>query len=378
MPNEGRRNTALDALRGIAILLVLGSHAVYRPLKPILSLEPLARFWRDVGWTGVDLFFVLSGYLVSSLLLREVRRTGKLNVWGFWVRRAYKIIPSYAVLIVVSHLLRPMGTVKILSDLTLMQSYIPGAWGHTWSLSVEEHFYFLIAIYLLVLCRRGNKALDGMWRIIPFLGILCPSLRFVVGEICGYGLWTTLFPSVLRLDCLAFGMGIAFVMEMANDSVKKFLFSVSPAKWAISGALLFVLLTPFLGFRSGRVVNTMGLTAVYLSYGAIVFGAVRSPGLFGTNLLTQTLAFIGRISYNIYLWHVGFLLSMQGIKLNVYAIWAIYVAGSILVGWVATVIIERPFLRLRDKRALGRVLPFPGVVQSRLDDMDAVKIKRKY
>ena len=79
MPNEGRRNTALDALRGIAILLVLGSHAVYRPLKPILSLEPLARFWRDVGWTGVDLFFVLSGYLVSSLLLREVRAVRRLR-----------------------------------------------------------------------------------------------------------------------------------------------------------------------------------------------------------------------------------------------------------------------------------------------------------
>ena len=86
------RNQSLDVLRGIAILLVLGRHFNYFPL------------WRQAGWIGVDLFFVLSGFLISGLLFQEYKNTGKLDVRRFILCRGLKIWPSYYLLILATML----------------------------------------------------------------------------------------------------------------------------------------------------------------------------------------------------------------------------------------------------------------------------------
>jgi peptidoglycan/LPS O-acetylase OafA/YrhL len=84
------RLSQLDVLRGVAILLVIGRHPVVEATAAG-RIAPLANLWYHFGWTGVDLFFVLSGFLIGGLLFAELRRTGRLNVSRFLIRRAFKI-----------------------------------------------------------------------------------------------------------------------------------------------------------------------------------------------------------------------------------------------------------------------------------------------
>ena len=90
----GPRLAELDFLRGIAIIMVIGYHGAM-PASAAGRLEPFIRAWQSWGWTGVDLFFVLSGFLVGGLLFREIRLHGRLEVRRFIIRRGLKIWPMY-------------------------------------------------------------------------------------------------------------------------------------------------------------------------------------------------------------------------------------------------------------------------------------------
>src|SRR5689334_3796032 len=123
------RSFNLDVLRGLAVLMVLGRHF------PILPL------WTRIGWAGVDLFFVLSGFLVSSLLFREWQTTGNLNVRRFYIRRACKIYPAlYAFLIVTTFIQWNHSPWADAARIALfIQNYgaaMRGPWTHLWSLAV--------------------------------------------------------------------------------------------------------------------------------------------------------------------------------------------------------------------------------------------------
>ena len=122
----------LDALRALAVLLVLGHHVTWNPI------------WVRFGWSGVDVFFVLSGFLISGLLFREYKQYGSIHILRFWTRRALKIYPAYYLLILATVTGRmlaktPIGWSHIWPDLIFVQSYVPGTWGHLWSLTIEEH-----------------------------------------------------------------------------------------------------------------------------------------------------------------------------------------------------------------------------------------------
>src|SRR6266704_4580413 len=130
------RNHSLDVLRGGAILLVIGFH-----------LDPFG-VWRG-GFVGVDLFFVLSGFLISGLLFRDFTNHGQIQLIGFWLRRAFKILPPLyiflalmAVLMLAFHL---YPGAKFLAAVFFFSNYLAdpnqaGVFvGHTWSLAIEEH-----------------------------------------------------------------------------------------------------------------------------------------------------------------------------------------------------------------------------------------------
>lgn len=135
MNSNNRRLRELDFLRGIAILLVLMRHA------------DLFDFTTRVGWIGVDLFFVLSGFLVSGLLFKEYLKFGTIRPMRFLVRRGFKIYPIYflfyPIYILPLILARDLSLVYMFADLTFVQNYVNGwgyAYGASWSLAVEEHF----------------------------------------------------------------------------------------------------------------------------------------------------------------------------------------------------------------------------------------------
>mgnify|MGYP001205359475 CR=1 FL=1 len=96
------RNLNLDILRAIAILLVLGRHMQVCPSDISPTISAITQKWQDIGWIGVDLFFVLSGFLVSMLLFKEVRIKGRLSIRHFLIRRGLKIYPSFYFFILVT------------------------------------------------------------------------------------------------------------------------------------------------------------------------------------------------------------------------------------------------------------------------------------
>ena len=153
------RILVLDILRGCAVLLVIGRHQIPFPEGSHPLLKPFMDTWLRGGWVGVDLFFVLSGFFVSGLLFREQQRYGTLSFRRFFVRRGFKIYPSFYLLILVTVIVaHALGQVvprrRLWTELLYIQSYRFGLWDHTWSLAVEEHFYLLFPIFYLMLRRR--------------------------------------------------------------------------------------------------------------------------------------------------------------------------------------------------------------------------------
>ncbi len=155
------RSTGLDVLRFVAVLLVLHLHGSY-VLGPIpwqsvsITVKELITVLAPHGERGVDIFFVLSGFLVAGLLMHECARTGNVDLRRFFFRRGFKIYPSFWLLVLVTAIQAYLKTgrvpiVSLVTELLFIQNYIPGLWEHTWSLAVEEHFYLiLIGVFFLL------------------------------------------------------------------------------------------------------------------------------------------------------------------------------------------------------------------------------------
>ena len=169
-----RYNPALDGLRGVAILLVILSHA-HVPLF-------------DGAFFGVDLFFVLSGYLITALLLIEHQSSGRLDYWRFYRRRFFRLMPALALFLAAYCLMAPLlwpGLDDVFSDALVSILYLadygiaffdrPGTLLHMWSLSVEEHFYLLWPPLLMLLLRRTPRG--ELWRPIALLWLLATLWR---------------------------------------------------------------------------------------------------------------------------------------------------------------------------------------------------------
>ncbi len=114
------RNPQLDLLRGIAVLLVIAHHYPYYDLL------------HQIGWAGVDLFFVLSGFLISGLLFSDWKRYGRLSIGRFFVRRGLKIYPGFYVFLLITALplIRMQGTRPFWNELLFLQDYLPHFWSH--------------------------------------------------------------------------------------------------------------------------------------------------------------------------------------------------------------------------------------------------------
>jgi len=158
MPNQ--RSIGLDLLRFLAVLMVIVSHLVMEPIPA--SWMPYLKYVVGYCTAGVNLFFVLSGFLVSGLLFNEYKQRGDISIKRFYARRAWKIYPAFYLFIVSTYLYCRFVVGNKLPDRVMareiffFQNYLPGMWNHTWSLAVEEHFYCILPLILLFMVRRGG------------------------------------------------------------------------------------------------------------------------------------------------------------------------------------------------------------------------------
>ena len=188
---DASRLPQLDLLRGIAVSLVLARHLSFSFLYAG-KLAPVVKLGYDFGWTGVDLFFVLSGFLVGGLLFKEWRRDASLDVGRFLIRRGFKIWPAYVVYIVSMTVVYIYdGTqgpprhiiTSFFPNFVHLQSYAPTPLLHTWSLSVEEHFYLVLPLILWLASdhpTQRRQALRVLLMMAAGIAILVLGIHFAL------------------------------------------------------------------------------------------------------------------------------------------------------------------------------------------------------
>lgn len=351
----------LDILRAVAILLVILFHA------------QLFDFTTRVGWVGVDLFFVLSGFLISGLLYSEYKRNQRINVARFFVRRGFKIYPGFYVLILATFVFKsllwtgPSPPARgFLKELLFIQNYKFGVWGHTWSLAVEEHFYIGLAVLLFVLARFASDRFNP-FRSIPlifaFVAATCLLLR-------AFTVWVdvpmdfdrfVLHPTHDRIDALFFGVFLGYLHHFRPELIQKTLRSPRSrfAIAAISGLLLSV--SYFLP-RHHPLLLSFGVAAIYLGFGGVLLLCLEARGFFTGKIASvldrigSTCAYVGRHSYSIYLWHLPFLVTFPAflskfarVPLPNFAVALLDVAACCALGIFFAHLVEFPALKLRDR-----------------------------
>ncbi|MBL8189851.1 MAG: acyltransferase [Acidobacteria bacterium] len=212
------RLLSLDVLRAVAVLLVLGRHMMSPPLEWAEGQRLIFKAWQRGGWVGVDLFFVLSGFLVSRLLFSEFQKYGQISAGHFYLRRGLKIYPAFYVLLAVSLMAKallnaPPSLKSTLAEFFFVQNYFPGIWNHTWSLAVEEHFYLMLPLLLKCFVKFGNKPepFRGLPKLILLVVVAILGGRLVSAYLWGYGHYSLQFQTHSRLDGLLIGVLIAWL-----------------------------------------------------------------------------------------------------------------------------------------------------------------------
>jgi len=332
-----QRNQSIDALRCIAVLLVVGFHF------------PYYRIWGTLGWIGVDLFFVLSGFLISGLLFQEYKKTGAIGLRRFLIRRGLKIYPAFYLLIgmaIAQSFLNHSASLRRQAFISavFLQGYYQGPihamLSHTWSIAVEEHFYlFLPLLLILLIAIRPSQD--------PFVPI--PVLFGLLFVICLLFRWFTL-PSLIpasmthmRMDSLFAGVTLGYLCHYRRD-----LFDRMTGHYALAITFLCCAPAAFIPQRQ-HWMQAFGLGALLLGFSFLVaWAVVRTPKSAIFRAITKAAAKIGYYSYSIYLWHTLIVYVFLDSKRTVWVFWA-YLCTSIVVGIAMAHLVEIPYLALRDK-----------------------------
>ncbi len=389
MSDAPRRNVALDVLRGVAVLLVILFHAG----NPDLFPEERASWFQratSVCWCGVDLFFVLSGFLISGLLFSEIERASRLDVRRFWLRRGMKIWPSYfaayggMVAINAANMLRTGKTRQVrdalaamLPNVVFIQNYTDPEhrWPNSWSLAVEEHFYLVLpGVLLLLLSMFGPKyRFRGLFAGGAVFCAVVLGLRLLDAQRPFPNAYN---PTHLRADSLCFGVMIGYAYRYKKEAFARvahfwpLAFVLAPLALVSS----FPLGCPWPGYppapgeppHSGNTWSafTIGFTFLYLGSGALVAFAAAYPkaGLSRGPLVRAPLravSFLGVYSYTVYLAQAivpktpgFFTLAKVARRLTVDSLWTdrvVFVLVSFVLGVALSHVVERPFLVLRDR-----------------------------
>ena len=350
---NSRSVPSLDGLRALSIALVLIAHS-RTSFPQALASPPGMQFLPDAQ-LGVTIFFVISGFLITYLLLKEEDASGRIHLGRFYIRRAFRIFPPFYAYLAVLGLLWVSGRLlqdwpSFLSAATYTWNYFPAAQGwylaHVWSLSLEEQFYLFWPACLLMAGRRralqialGIISLSPISRIASYF--LLPALRSHEGMMLH-----------TRLDTILFGCVLALLWR--NTQFQAWLQKLFRPVILIPAALFLFFGSQLVEQRfRGMYALPVGITLNAAIITLLMAYLVQNPRSWaGTILNTKLLRHLGVISYSLYIWQQIY----NGPAFDVFPL-------NLLLAWVTAELsfrlVERPALRLRDyaELKLGLALP---------------------
>lgn len=380
-PAPGRRVPALDGIRGIAIAAVLLFHTNLLADRGA-PLDAAVSGVFGFGWAGVDIFFVLSGFLITGILIDT--RGERRYFSRFYVRRALRIVPVYYVLLLVLFSLArvaypPSWSGKLLAPQLWYWSYLTNWWfaqsngralfnsGHLWSLAIEEQFYLIWPLVVVVATRTSTRALRVLCVGIV---ILSPLVRWLLLH-DGVGPYTVYLATFTRLDGLAAGAWVACIARESTTGLVSFR---PAARWMVivgGAAALSIAVVQ----RSPSVLQismlVAGLSAIICAAaGWMVLVCTDPPKAVQQRVLSHPwLRSLGTHSYSIYLVHypVILLLRTQGARWldavprvgtsdvpRQLVLLVAVTAATYAVARVTWLLVESPVLRLK------RLVPYEG------------------
>jgi peptidoglycan/LPS O-acetylase OafA/YrhL len=350
LPEAQRRVPALDGLRAVAVAVVVVYH--------------VAPSWMPAGFLGVSLFFTLSGFLITRLLLAEHSETGGVALRRFWTRRFRRLTPAALVtlgLVTVAWIAFGWMTTIIAGDIVASLAQVANwrfivtgtTYGvstdaspvlHFWSLAIEEQFYLVFPVLVWAVVRRSSRPLRSLGLCLTCL--LVASLAYTLTH--SSAPLDVYFSTFSRAGELLIGALVAVITWRATR----------PRRVWLLGLVGTMALAVFLGLTiltrlTDPVWSRGGLTAVGVISALVVIG-VTQPGPLQRVLASRPLVWVGILSYGIYLFHWPVLVALRTTDLPAPTVAAITIAASVTAAWVSSKLIENPirFGRIRRPRPI--------------------------
>jgi peptidoglycan/LPS O-acetylase OafA/YrhL len=308
---------SLDGIRAISVLIVMLGHSGLGTIVP--------------GGLGVTIFFFLSGYLITTLMLAEHRRTGKINVLHFYARRVFRLMPPLIVTLAIAYTLVYAGllaggvTIKgLAAQLLYFANYyelfldpgntVPDGTGILWSLAVEEHFYIVYPFFMVLMLGASLK-LRPIAALLGFVCIAVLAWRIHLVHAPGFLPERTYYASDTRIDSIIYGCILALVMNPAPQKDQPG--SMSAIQWALlataGAAMALTLVYRDPAFRETSRYSIQGLALMPFFYFAVRF----SHNQLFRYLNSPWIMTLGTYSYSIYLIHY---IIIRLIDTNIHAI----------------------------------------------------------
>jgi peptidoglycan/LPS O-acetylase OafA/YrhL len=343
----------LDGIRGVAVLMVMVVHSA--------QFIPATKWARlHSGYFGVEMFFCLSGFLITTLLLEERRSSGRVSFTQFYARRALRLFPALVFGVAVGGVcvwilgsnLRgmafPQAALYVFTCIANWSEQSLGVFGHLWTLSVEEQYYLLWPLLLVAALRTGMDRRRLAVLLAGAAGLVAILRVFVIHvHEPGNAIW-----GILRTDSVMIGSALALIVSLDDERIRRFL-TDRRVIWTAAGVLGAFMVNAEVSSRIGRAgygkdVLIVGTLAFAVLMGRMVMRAPSGPLTWGP------IVEVGRLSYSVYLVHYGIFIVLAragtGHSLvRLAAAWTI----SFGLALFSYHLIERPALRLK-KRLAGR------------------------
>jgi peptidoglycan/LPS O-acetylase OafA/YrhL len=364
------RLPGLDLLRAVAILVVALHHADAAPE----ILGPIQRF----GWMGVDLFFVLSGYLIGSQLLRPYARGLRPSLREFYFRRAFRILPAFLVVLAAYYLVPSLREVPNMAPLSRFLTFTMNlgfnrsegaAFSHAWSLCVEEYFYLLFPLMCVLLMYQPSlKRAVVVIALVAIAGLLVRFISWVylVGPVIhahGAAAADTVvypeyiyYPTYTRLDGLLIGVTVASIKVFRPawwDWALQRGHSLEAVGLVLTGGAIWLCID-----RTSMSASVFGFPLLSLGLGLLLASSLSANGVLA-RLRLPGVGLIATLAYCFYLthkeiMHLDRVFVANWLPLDGGARLLIYAATCFAAAYVLHVAVERPFLRMRERHVADR------------------------